>query len=171
MCLLVAAAAAMRGEYKEKYGDDVDPVLFLDPTEKECLDAMNKPYNIKRYCRVKDETEAFIAGEIQSEYEYKVTIKTTKNNKRRTKAILCLRFGNFYIYEAENSLIYHDFKHWLIEHVFLLIKLWAWGWAMFRRWALFSSIKLAAYSTVLTNSLTKASVLEYLCSSYINKRI
>ncbi|XP_044188541.1 myosin-16-like [Thunnus albacares] len=65
--------------YKGECGDDVDPMPFLVPTEKERLDAMNKPYDIKRSCWVKDEKEAFIAGEIQSEDGDKVTVKTTKN--------------------------------------------------------------------------------------------
>ncbi|KAF0032452.1 hypothetical protein F2P81_014742 [Scophthalmus maximus] len=52
---------------------------FLVPTEKERLDAMNKPYDIKRSCWVKDQKEAFVAGEIQSEDGDKVTVKTTKN--------------------------------------------------------------------------------------------
>ncbi|XP_039679879.1 myosin-16-like [Perca fluviatilis] len=65
--------------YKGECGDDVDPMPFLVPSEKERLDAMNKPYDIKRSCWVKDEKEAFIAGEIQSEDGDKVTVKTTKN--------------------------------------------------------------------------------------------
>uniref|UniRef100_A0A3B4Y833 Myosin-16-like n=1 Tax=Seriola lalandi dorsalis TaxID=1841481 RepID=A0A3B4Y833_SERLL len=69
----------MPGGYKGECGDDVDPMPFLVPSEKERLDAMNKPYDIKRSCWVKDEKEAFIAGEIQSEDGDKVTIKTTKN--------------------------------------------------------------------------------------------
>ncbi|KAG7239436.1 hypothetical protein INR49_028907 [Caranx melampygus] len=82
-CVLVAAAAAaaaaMPGGYKGECGDDVDPMPFLVPSEKERLDAMNKPYDIKRSCWVKDEKEAFVAGEIQSEDGDKVTIKTIKN--------------------------------------------------------------------------------------------
>ncbi|XP_034749644.1 myosin-16-like [Etheostoma cragini] len=66
--------------YKGECGDGVDPMPFLVPSEKERLDAMNKPYDIKHSCWVKDEKEAFIAGEIQSEDGDKVTIKTTKNN-------------------------------------------------------------------------------------------
>ncbi|XP_059204632.1 myosin-16-like [Centropristis striata] len=40
---------------------------------------MNKPYDIKRSCWIKDEKEAFIAGDIQSEEGDKVTVKTSKN--------------------------------------------------------------------------------------------
>ncbi|XP_040918611.1 myosin-16-like [Toxotes jaculatrix] len=69
----------MPGAYKGECGDNVDPMPFLVPSEKERLDAMNKPYDIKRSCWIKDEKEAFIAGEIQSEDGDKVTIKTTKN--------------------------------------------------------------------------------------------
>ncbi|KAG9349801.1 hypothetical protein JZ751_026154 [Albula glossodonta] len=69
----------MPGGYKGECGDDVDPMPFLAPTEKEKLEAMAKPYDIKRSCWVKDEKEAFIAGEIQSEEGDKVTIKTVKN--------------------------------------------------------------------------------------------
>ncbi|GAA6226014.1 myosin-16-like [Lates japonicus] len=69
----------MPGAYKGECGDDVDPMPFLVPLEKERLDAMNKPYDIKRSCWIRDEKEAFIAGEIQSEDGDKVTIKTSKN--------------------------------------------------------------------------------------------
>ncbi|KAM8723837.1 myosin-16-like [Acanthopagrus schlegelii] len=69
----------MPGAYKGECGDDVDPMPFLVPSEKERLDAMNKPYDIKRSCWIKDEKEAFVAGEIQSEDGDKVTVKTTKN--------------------------------------------------------------------------------------------
>ncbi|XP_029363577.1 myosin-16-like [Echeneis naucrates] len=69
----------MPGAYKGECGDDVDPMPFLVPSDKERLDAMNRPYDIKTSCWVKDEKEAFIAGEIQSEDGDKVTIKTIKN--------------------------------------------------------------------------------------------
>ncbi|XP_026207272.1 myosin-16-like [Anabas testudineus] len=65
--------------YKGECGDNVDPMPFLVPSEKERLDAMNKPYDIKRSCWIKDEKEAFIAGEIQSEDGDKVTVKSNKN--------------------------------------------------------------------------------------------
>lgn len=80
----------MPGAYKGDCGDDVDPMPFLVPSEKERLDAMNKPYDIKRLCWVKDEKEAFIAGEIQSEDGDKVIIKTTKNTVRQTLKLLRL---------------------------------------------------------------------------------
>lgn len=83
-CSLVAAAAAMPGAYKGECGDNVDPMPFLVPSEKERLDAMNKTYDIKRSCWIKDEKEAFVAGEIQSEDGDKVTVKTTKNTVRVT---------------------------------------------------------------------------------------
>ncbi|XP_058509104.1 myosin-16-like [Solea solea] len=69
----------MPGGYKGECGDDVDPMPFLVPSEKERMDVMNKPYDIKRSCWVKDEKEAFIAGEIQSDDGDKVTVKTSKN--------------------------------------------------------------------------------------------
>ncbi|XP_051243442.1 myosin-16-like [Dicentrarchus labrax] len=69
----------MPGAYKGECGDEVDPMPFLVPSEKERLEAMNKAYDIKRSCWVKDEKEAFIAGEIQSEDGDKVSVKTTKN--------------------------------------------------------------------------------------------
>ncbi|XP_063042688.1 myosin-16-like [Engraulis encrasicolus] len=69
----------MPGGYKGECGDEVDPMPFLAPTEKEKLDAINKPYDIKKSCWVKDEKDAFVAGEIQSEDGDKVTIKTAKN--------------------------------------------------------------------------------------------
>ncbi|KAG7471466.1 myosin-16-like [Solea senegalensis] len=69
----------MPGGYKGECRDDVDPMPFLVPSEKERMDVMNKPYDIKRSCWVKDEKEAFIAGEIQSDDGDKVTVKTSKN--------------------------------------------------------------------------------------------
>ncbi|XP_058892813.2 myosin-16 [Kogia breviceps] len=60
-------------------GDDVDPMPFLTPSEKERIEAMNKPYDIKRSCWVKDEKEGFISGEIQSEQGDQVTVKTITN--------------------------------------------------------------------------------------------
>ncbi|VFV43826.1 superfast myosin heavy chain [Lynx pardinus] len=69
----------MPGGYKGECGDDVDPMPFLAPPEKERIEAMNKPYDIKRSCWVKDEKEGFIAGEIQSEQGDQVTVKTVNN--------------------------------------------------------------------------------------------
>ncbi|XP_066545566.1 myosin-16 [Amia ocellicauda] len=69
----------MPGAYKGECGDDVDPMPFLAPSEKEKLEIMNKPYDIKKSCWVKDDKEAFIAAEIQSEKGEQVTVKTVKN--------------------------------------------------------------------------------------------
>lgn len=69
----------MPGGYKGECGDDVDPMPFLAPPDKERIEAMNKPYDIKRSCWVKDEKEGFIAGEIQSEQGDQVTVKTVTN--------------------------------------------------------------------------------------------
>ncbi|XP_037596323.1 myosin-16 [Cebus imitator] len=69
----------MPGGYKGECGDDVDPMPFLAPPEKERIEAMNKPYDIKRSCWVKDEKEGFVAGEIQSEQGDQVTVKTVTN--------------------------------------------------------------------------------------------
>lgn len=71
--------ATMPGGYKGECGDDVDPMPFLAPPEKERIEAMNKPYDIKKSCWVKDEKEGFIAGEIQSEQGDQVTVKTVNN--------------------------------------------------------------------------------------------
>lgn len=99
--MLVAAAAAeaaaMPGAYKGECGDDVDPMPFLVPSEKERLDAMNKPYDIKRSCWIKDEKEAFVAGEIQSEDGDKVTVKTTKNTVRGTLKLIVFCIHSFFI--------------------------------------------------------------------------
>ncbi|KAB1263169.1 Myosin-16 [Camelus dromedarius] len=69
----------MPGGYRGECGDDVDPMLFLTPPDKERIETMNKPYDIKRSCWVKDETEGFIAGEIQSEQSDQVTMKMVTN--------------------------------------------------------------------------------------------
>ncbi|XP_043825654.1 myosin-16 [Dromiciops gliroides] len=69
----------MPGGYKGECTEDVDPMPFLTPPEKERIEAMNKPYDIKRSCWVKDEKEGFVAGEIQSEQGDQVTVKTVTN--------------------------------------------------------------------------------------------
>lgn len=65
--------------YKGECGDEVDPMPFLAPVEKERLDAMNKPYDIKKSCWVKDDKDAYVAGEVQSDDGDKVIVKTVKN--------------------------------------------------------------------------------------------
>uniref|UniRef100_A0A8C6Y7E2 Myosin heavy chain 16 n=1 Tax=Naja naja TaxID=35670 RepID=A0A8C6Y7E2_NAJNA len=67
------------GGYKGECGDDVDPMPFLAPSEKEKIEAISKPYDIKKSCWVKDEKEGFVAGEIQSETDTQVTVKTVTN--------------------------------------------------------------------------------------------
>ncbi|KAG7316964.1 hypothetical protein KOW79_019262 [Hemibagrus wyckioides] len=69
----------MPGAYKGECGDDVDPMPFLAPSEKEKLEAMNKSYDIKKSCWVRDDKEGFISGEIQAEDDDKVTVKTARN--------------------------------------------------------------------------------------------
>ncbi|KAB5531026.1 hypothetical protein PHYPO_G00136140 [Pangasianodon hypophthalmus] len=69
----------MPGAYKGECGDDVDPMPFLAPSEKEKMEVMNKSYDIKKSCWVRDDKEGFIAGEIQAEDDDKVTVKTAKN--------------------------------------------------------------------------------------------
>ncbi|KAM9208921.1 LOW QUALITY PROTEIN: uncharacterized protein MYH16 [Dugong dugon] len=69
----------MPGAQKGECLEDVDPMPFLAPLEKERTEAMNKPYDIKRSCLVKDEKEGFIAGEIQSEQGDQVTVKKVTN--------------------------------------------------------------------------------------------
>ncbi|KAJ8364007.1 hypothetical protein SKAU_G00128380 [Synaphobranchus kaupii] len=68
----------MPGGYKGECGDEVDPMPFLAPTEKEKLEAIAKPYDIKKSCWVKDEKDAYVPGEIQSEEGDKATVKTAK---------------------------------------------------------------------------------------------
>ncbi|KAL4658223.1 myosin-16-like [Arapaima gigas] len=75
----------MPGVYKGECGEDVDPMPYLAPSEKEKLEAMNKPYDIKKSCWVKDEKEAFIAAEIQTEQGDQVTVKTVKNTTLTVK--------------------------------------------------------------------------------------
>uniref|UniRef100_A0A8C3SXI7 Myosin-16 n=1 Tax=Chelydra serpentina TaxID=8475 RepID=A0A8C3SXI7_CHESE len=69
----------MPSGYKGECGDDIDPMPFLNPPEKEKLEAMNKPYDIKKSCWVKDEKEGFVAGEIQSDKGDQVVVKTVTN--------------------------------------------------------------------------------------------
>ncbi|XP_078095930.1 myosin-16-like [Mustelus asterias] len=52
---------------------------FLAPTEKEKLEYMSRPYDIKKSCWIKDEKDGFIDGEIQSEQGDQVTVKTGRN--------------------------------------------------------------------------------------------
>ncbi|KFO25311.1 Myosin-7 [Fukomys damarensis] len=65
----------MPGGYNGENRVDMDPVPFLAPPDKERIEAMNKPYHIKKSCRVKDK-EGFTAGEIWSEQGDRVTVKT-----------------------------------------------------------------------------------------------
>uniref|UniRef100_A0A2I3HFW6 Myosin motor domain-containing protein n=1 Tax=Nomascus leucogenys TaxID=61853 RepID=A0A2I3HFW6_NOMLE len=81
----------MPGGYKGECGDDVDPMPFLAPPEKERIEAMNKPYDIKRSCWVKDEKEGFVAGEIQSEQGDQVTVKTVTNQVSGWHSLSSLR--------------------------------------------------------------------------------
>uniref|UniRef100_A0A8C9R501 Myosin heavy chain 16 n=1 Tax=Scleropages formosus TaxID=113540 RepID=A0A8C9R501_SCLFO len=69
----------MPGAYKGECGDDVDPMPFLNPSESEKLEAVAKPYDIKKSCWVHDEKEGFIAGEVQTDDGERVTVKTVKN--------------------------------------------------------------------------------------------
>ncbi|KPP71628.1 myosin-6-like [Scleropages formosus] len=71
--------ATMPGAYKGECGDDVDPMPFLNPSESEKLEAVAKPYDIKKSCWVHDEKEGFIAGEVQTDDGERVTVKTVKN--------------------------------------------------------------------------------------------
>lgn len=57
----------MPDAYKEECVDDADTMQFLAPSGKEKTEAMNKPYDLKTCCWVKNEKEEFLAGEIQSE--------------------------------------------------------------------------------------------------------
>ncbi|XP_042197192.1 myosin-16-like [Callorhinchus milii] len=69
----------MAGRYKGECGDDVDPMIFLTPSEKEKLEFMSRPYDIKKSCWVSDTKDGFIPGEIQSESGNELTVKTVKN--------------------------------------------------------------------------------------------
>ncbi|XP_044289202.1 myosin-16 [Varanus komodoensis] len=75
----------MPGAYKGECGDDVDPMEFLAPSEKEKIEAINKPYDIKKSCWVKSDKEGFIAAEIQSETDNQVTVKTVTNQTLTVK--------------------------------------------------------------------------------------
>uniref|UniRef100_UPI00398EFFA2 myosin-16-like n=1 Tax=Pristiophorus japonicus TaxID=55135 RepID=UPI00398EFFA2 len=59
--------------------DDVDPMPFLAPTEKEKIEFLKKPYDIKKSCWAMDEKDGFVEAEIQSEKDGVVTLKTVKN--------------------------------------------------------------------------------------------
>uniref|UniRef100_A0A4W3JXD9 Myosin-7-like n=1 Tax=Callorhinchus milii TaxID=7868 RepID=A0A4W3JXD9_CALMI len=73
------SSPAMAGRYKGECGDDVDPMIFLTPSEKEKLEFMSRPYDIKKSCWVSDTKDGFIPGEIQSESGNELTVKTVKN--------------------------------------------------------------------------------------------
>ncbi|KAM9261527.1 LOW QUALITY PROTEIN: uncharacterized protein MYH16 [Cariama cristata] len=64
---------------QEECVDDADPMQFLAPPEKQRTEAMNKPYDIKTSCWVKDEQGGFLAGEIQSKKDDKVMVKMVMN--------------------------------------------------------------------------------------------
>ena len=69
----------MPGAHKGECVANVDQMPFLVPPDKGRIEGMNKPYDIKRSCWVKDEKEGFIAGENQSEQGDQVTMKTITN--------------------------------------------------------------------------------------------
>ncbi|XP_055507873.1 myosin-16-like [Leucoraja erinacea] len=73
---------------KGECGDDVDPMPFLAPTEKEKLEYLKKPYDIKRSCWIKDEKSGFVEGEIQSEKDEQVTVKTAKTTVTMKKDLV-----------------------------------------------------------------------------------
>lgn len=87
---------------------------FLAPTDKEKLDAMNKPYDIKKSCWVKDDKDAFIAGEIQSDDGDKVTVKTVKNTVRNLISsinsiiMMIIIIYIIIIYSKHQKLIYYS---------------------------------------------------------------
>ncbi|KAJ3583775.1 hypothetical protein NHX12_015597 [Muraenolepis orangiensis] len=61
---------------------------FLVSVRKKSTDVINKLYDIaQRTCRVRDEKEAFIAGEIQSEDGDKASVKTTRHTVSHTGSI------------------------------------------------------------------------------------
>lgn len=74
----------MSDGYKEECVDDADPMQFLGPPEKEKTEAMNKPYDIKTSCWVKDGKGGFLAGEIQSEKDDKAMVKIVINQLSST---------------------------------------------------------------------------------------
>ncbi|KAM6054392.1 LOW QUALITY PROTEIN: uncharacterized protein MYH16 [Chlamydotis macqueenii] len=73
----------MSDGYKEKHVDDADPMQFLAPPEKGKTEAMNKPYDIKKSCWVK-EKGGFLAEEVQSEKDDKVMLKMVINQLSST---------------------------------------------------------------------------------------
>ncbi|KAM9725152.1 LOW QUALITY PROTEIN: uncharacterized protein MYH16 [Dama dama] len=69
----------MPGAYKGECGANVDQMPFLVPPDKGRIEAMNKPYDIKRSSGVKNEKGGLVAGENQSEQGDQVTMKTITN--------------------------------------------------------------------------------------------
>ncbi|CAN0493650.1 unnamed protein product [Rangifer tarandus platyrhynchus] len=69
----------MPGVYKGECGANVDQMPYLTSPDKGWIEAVNKPYDIKRSSWVKDEKEGFVAGESQSEQGDQVTMKTITN--------------------------------------------------------------------------------------------
>ncbi|KAM9292169.1 LOW QUALITY PROTEIN: uncharacterized protein MYH16 [Morus bassanus] len=59
-------------------------MLTLGPPKKENTEAMNKPYDIKTSCWVKDEKRGFLSGEIQSEKDDKVVVNMVINQLSST---------------------------------------------------------------------------------------
>lgn len=74
----------MSDGYEEECVDDADPMQFLGPPEKEKTEAMNKPYDIKTSCWVKNGKGGLLAGEIQSEKDDKAMLKIVINQLSST---------------------------------------------------------------------------------------
>ncbi|KAM6156419.1 LOW QUALITY PROTEIN: uncharacterized protein MYH16 [Erethizon dorsatum] len=91
----------MCGGYKGEFRDNVDPMLFLASPNKEGIEAMSKPYDIKRSCGVKDE-EGFVAGEIQSEESDQVTMKMITNQTLTVKKDDTQQMNPPRLYQANN---------------------------------------------------------------------
>uniref|UniRef100_H3AWW6 Myosin heavy chain 16 n=1 Tax=Latimeria chalumnae TaxID=7897 RepID=H3AWW6_LATCH len=165
----------MPGAYKGECGDDVDPMPFLAPSEKEKLEIMSKPYDIKKSCWVKDDKEGFIASEIQSEKADQVTVKTVANAVSTVKPrkismssppdAVPVPFFAFFTYFCYSANL-HKFKTW-----------W-WWWLMHTLTIKKDDVqqmnppKFHQVSDMANMTfLNEASVLDTLRQRYINMRI
>ncbi|CAB1452316.1 unnamed protein product [Pleuronectes platessa] len=75
-----ADSAAATTMHKGECTDNVDPMPFMVPVEKERLEAMNTPHDIKRSCWIKDEKEASLLGRFSQKMG-------TRSQSRRAKTL------------------------------------------------------------------------------------
>ncbi|KAM6249812.1 LOW QUALITY PROTEIN: uncharacterized protein MYH16 [Porphyrio hochstetteri] len=158
----------MSDGYKEQCIDDADPMQPLVPPEKEKT-AMSKPYDIKTSCWGTDEKGFFLAVEIQSEKDDKVTGKMVTS-----------QLSNMLLVQQESSsLLPPEVQPLLSLDLFCSVGQWMCGTPLLRppaRAARRPEVAACLRECLPVCSprwmfLKEASVLDNLCQLYTHMRI